>query len=1296
MLRELGRGGMGAVLLVHDEERGQDVALKRVQRVSPRALFGLKREFRAIERLLHPALIRLHELGEDDEGLYYTMEVVEGVDLHAYCRGGGGEPVRSGVRTRGTEGSRPANAPPRDARPAAPTPPTMGARSDDASDAAAATEPTMDAGPIGPPRRSASVGLTVDATDPRATAPTLDARSTAPTMDARSTGAELDEPPASTHGAVPAAPHRKRSSLDVERLTVVLPQLLEGLGFLHAHGVVHRDLKPDNILVRADGGVKILDFGVLAELGRPAGREVVGTPGYMPPEQVRGLPATPACDLYALGVILFELATGRLPFEGHAMRVLQATILETPPDVRELAPDLPEPVAGACRRLMSKMPEARPTLAELAEELLIPLGARAPELVSMPARAAAPDAPRSLLGRDADAAAARRALRQARGVLLEGPGGVGKTALAEAVVREAERDGALVLRGRARPSDRVPYSALDAALDGLAPHIDAATVQRHADAVRIAAHAFVALGTTKAASELEPLLSAPTRNAVFDAIAELLGAVGEERPVWLFLDDLQWADADCLSLLTHLLDVGVPSLRLLATLRDDVGEQSIRRRLAERDDLVLQRVRPLPKAQLRSLVEQRARELRGGAAAALDPALLDAAVEACEGRPFLAEVVARSLEEAGGDRPPLTALVERVRGSHERLLALLLAADTWTEARELAELGGEAPGAVLDAVRDLEAAGVLRSAGQRGPRRRIDFYHDAVRTELAAQLPADRLRAAHRAFAERLERRDDASLLRRVRHLLGADERAAAARLAPQAAAEARAQQAFGLSADMMALAVEAATDAARGERFELLDRWAADLERAARYREAADCYARLAGEREGPERAEAMLRESSALLAARRIGAGYQRMNEALSALGEKRIGALGVGDLWAGLRFLRGPGRRKRARPPAQEDPFINAERDVRIGMMLAYFDPLGGIRFLFRAADRFERRGKLERAAWCYYYLAALAAFSRGKAGPVPLSDRYEAAARDLLGDAPPRSDMLRALAVFLDGYRAVRADRPEAAARIDEALQILERGGRVGTFEHLLAMSIWVNAVLMRQRVPPSREALERFRRAARGAPDTAVITHVAYLESMVLTREGKPGAALETLDALEAEWPREPATVQLILTELYRSLPSTYRAGGAFAAWRRLERAVRADRRFRVHDSIYAGFLAAQLAMTEALALRAGDRDVSVRAIRRHARAAERAVPVFELGAQRAVAYAEDHLGRPERAIELLARAEAEARARDCPLDEAIAQYQRGRRLGGDEGASLRNGARDRLERIGAASMLLDEDPGEVG
>lgn len=99
VVRHLGRGGMGDVRLVRDAVRGQDVALKRVLEPRPAARIRFKREFRVVADLHHPHLVRLHDLGEDEEGLFFTMEAIDGVDLAAWCTEAPST-AASAVRTR--------------------------------------------------------------------------------------------------------------------------------------------------------------------------------------------------------------------------------------------------------------------------------------------------------------------------------------------------------------------------------------------------------------------------------------------------------------------------------------------------------------------------------------------------------------------------------------------------------------------------------------------------------------------------------------------------------------------------------------------------------------------------------------------------------------------------------------------------------------------------------------------------------------------------------------------------------------------------------------------------------------------------------------------------------------------------------------------------------------------------------------------------------------------------------------------------------------------------------------------
>lgn len=153
--------------------------------------------------------------------------------------------------------------------------------------------------------------------------------------------------------------------------------LLETLARVHAAGIVHRDLKPANVLVTADGRPIVLDFGVAfvdVEDRLTVDGDMVGTPAYLAPEQIRGEPVTPAADLYAVGVMLFEALAGRLPQPGlHPSEVLRARLLRPPPTLAASA-TVPETVAKVVRDLLSPEEHDRP---RDAHEVLARLEGRA-------------------------------------------------------------------------------------------------------------------------------------------------------------------------------------------------------------------------------------------------------------------------------------------------------------------------------------------------------------------------------------------------------------------------------------------------------------------------------------------------------------------------------------------------------------------------------------------------------------------------------------------------------------------------------------------------------------------------------------------------------------------------------------------------------------------------------------------------------------------------------------------------------------------------------------------------------
>ena len=597
-----------------------------------------------------------------------------------------------------------------------------------------------------------------------------------------------------------------RGKLDEERLREAIVQLARGLGAVHAAGKVHRDIKPSNIRVTPAGRVALCDFGLVAELENDEAAShsaVVGTAVYMAPEQAHGSRVGPAADWYAVGVVLYEALTGRLPFVGAPLQVLlekQRREPAPPSTFAKISPELDQLVSA----LLATDPARRPT----GDEVLRRLGASAPS-------AKTPSTPQLLpfVGRAAELEQLTTAFedtRRRRTVLiaLRGESGVGKSALARHFTDQLRLDdpGRLILAGRCYEREWVPYKALDGVMEGLAQklaHMDpidaALVVGEEAGLVARLFPALMRVGVVRRAASKTPELVNPQelRNRAFAALRSLFRRLGERQPQVLVIDDLQWADADSLALLGELLQPpDAPALLVIVTTRQETPALELLARHLE--DVRVVEVGGLGPEDSHAL----ARLLSQNLAVGVDPEQL---AREAEGHPlFLHELVrhAALAGQAVGVRLE-EALLARVDGQDlnaQRLLEVLAISGGPLPLKVASAAAGLDPaeGARLASV--LRLVMLARSPGQRADDR-VEPYHDRVRNAVAGRL-AGRAQALHARIADALEGAgaQDPHLL--VHHLEAAGEPQRAADHAARAAALAVEALAFDQAAELYATAL--------------------------------------------------------------------------------------------------------------------------------------------------------------------------------------------------------------------------------------------------------------------------------------------------------------------------------------------------------------------------------------------------------------------------------------------------------------------------------------------------------------
>src|SRR5579864_4742614 len=156
---------------------------------------------------------------------------------------------------------------------------------------------------------------------------------------------------------------KARGMLDIDRAVIIAHDVALGLGAAHRRGIVHRDVKPQNVLVGRDGSIKLTDFGIAfvvdAERLTDTGM-TLGTVQYFPPEQAQGEIVSPAADVYALGIVMYEMLTGHLPFNGDTpVAVAMQHIQDLPTPPTQFNPNIPPALEAIILRCLEKIPEMR-------------------------------------------------------------------------------------------------------------------------------------------------------------------------------------------------------------------------------------------------------------------------------------------------------------------------------------------------------------------------------------------------------------------------------------------------------------------------------------------------------------------------------------------------------------------------------------------------------------------------------------------------------------------------------------------------------------------------------------------------------------------------------------------------------------------------------------------------------------------------------------------------------------------------------------------------------------------------
>ena len=531
----------------------------------------------------------------------------------------------------------------------------------------------------------------------------------------------------------------------------VLVQVARALAYVHDHGLVHRDITPGNIFVEAEGRVKLMDFGVVKEVGADLTGvgEVIGTVAYMAPEQITGIGIDARADLYSLGAVLYLMLTGRRVFSAHTIHgFMEKHLNSRPRPPSELVPDVPQHLEEICLRLLEK--EARNRYAS-ASHLLHVLG-DLEHGVSVEGQFPGRTVGRTLLKAQLSDTIEQVANgRKGRAMLLTGPSGQGKTRMLDLAEHLARRLGLPVATGRCRHHDR-PFGAF-------------VSIYR-------------SIRGSNPAGVLEDVFRGDDNGKVWERypiLSAFRDLVLARAPVVLAIDDIDRADPATVELLSYLIrnTLELASEPVVFLLGHDGSDTRIRGQLESLAPVDVYELQPLDSSEVEELVVS----LLGSSIASLK--LAQRLHEEGGGSPALIADMLRGLlddgrivrEETGGYR--FTVDVSEITSSKlpmpdslrqaliERLAPLpesaLMVGRVLAHARRRVDLDvlvDAAPfeeDAVMEALDVLVDADIVREHRAEGGER-VELSHGRFREVLIEPVPPKQRRDLHQALGEALER----------------------------------------------------------------------------------------------------------------------------------------------------------------------------------------------------------------------------------------------------------------------------------------------------------------------------------------------------------------------------------------------------------------------------------------------------------------------------------------------------------------------------------------------------------------